>query len=48
MRTSKSRVERARFAAYQQELLKEWEPQIGQYKQIQEAALVKARAELSA
>lgn len=47
VQTGKSRVEHARFAAYQQELLKEWEPQIGQYKQTREAALVKARAELS-
>ncbi|MGV9776248.1 hypothetical protein [Streptosporangium sp. NPDC003464] len=44
VRTGKSRVERARFAYYQQQVLKEWEPQIGQYKQIREAALVKARA----
>ncbi|MEV4383509.1 hypothetical protein [Streptosporangium sp. NPDC049644] len=47
VQTGKSRVERARFATYQQEVLKEWAPQIGQYKQIREAALVKARAELS-
>ncbi|MFF4989573.1 hypothetical protein ACFY19_20440 [Streptosporangium saharense] len=47
VQTGKSTVERARFTYYQQQLLKEWEPQIGQYKQIREAALVKARAELS-
>ncbi|MER7500917.1 hypothetical protein AB0L05_04400 [Nonomuraea pusilla] len=46
VQTGKSRVERARFVYYQQRLLEEWEPQIGQYKQIREAALTRARMEL--
>jgi hypothetical protein len=47
VQTGKARVDRARFAYYQQQLLKEWTPQIGQYKQIREAALIKARRELA-
>ncbi|SEM63629.1 hypothetical protein [Nonomuraea pusilla] len=46
VQTGKSRVERARFAHYQQQVPEEWEPQIGQYKQIREAALTRAQVEL--
>ncbi|GAA0943922.1 hypothetical protein [Nonomuraea longicatena] len=47
VQTGKSRVERDRFTYYQQRAPTEWAPQIGQYRQIREAALIKARTVLS-